>query len=396
MSELNIAIVGHIDHGKSTLLGRLLFDTDNISKSKKEGLSIDGVDNINFAQLLDSFEQEQKENKTINSMRVAIDIENKKYVFFDIPGHVEYIDRMITSISKVDYAFIIIDVLQGIQEQTIHHLNMLKLFNIKNIIVIINKMDSVDYKQSQFQEVKKDICSICDELDINIDKIIPISAQKGINVTKNQDICKWYREGSLTDLLNEIKPNKDRNINNDFVLSVQDIYEIDKSRYIAGKVLSGNMYKDSSEISNIKTNEKGSIISMRNNSGDYIDEVVLGSVTLLQLEYAKTIKRGDIFVKKGDAVKCVQEILVNIVCTSDEKMDESRHYDVNIATQATGGHVVLQKKIYINKNTKNKGNILRARVIFDDALALSKYEEIVELGTITIMDNGAIIAIGIV
>ncbi|XLQ20063.1 MAG: GTP-binding protein [Candidatus Moraniibacteriota bacterium] len=397
MSELNIAIVGHIDHGKSTLLGRLLFDTDNISKSKKEGLNIDVVDNINFAYLLDSFEQEQKQGKTINSMRVAVDINNRSCIFFDVPGHAEYIDRMITSISKVDYALIVIDVLQGIQEQTIHHLNILSLFEVRNITVVINKMDRINCSKEQFSEIEKQINKICKELRINIDNIIPISAQKGINVVKNQNLCKWYTGLSVIESLISMKIEKETS-RSDFVFSVQDIYEISGVKYIAGKVLSGSMDKGSDEVLNIINKEKYKIINIKNNSGDCINEINRGDLALVQLNDEANVKRGDILMDGSDIVYSTKKISLDIVWTGDEKYDESKQYYVNVATQAASCQIVLQKELYINKNRKNKdkGNLFKGIVALDNKIAVSKYDELDELGTVTILNKGTIVAIGIV
>jgi len=193
MDVLSFVIVGHVDHGKSTLIGRLLYDTDSLPPDKIEEIkkaSAEAGRDTEFAFLLDHLEEERKQGITIDTTQVFFKTDKRRYVIIDAPGHVEFVKNMITGASQAEAAVLIIDVAEGVKEQTRRHSYMLSLLGLSQVIVVLNKMDLVDFSQERFGDVRKDAGGWLKSIDIEPIYYIPISAIKGDNITgksKNMD-----------------------------------------------------------------------------------------------------------------------------------------------------------------------------------------------------------------
>jgi sulfate adenylyltransferase large subunit len=237
---LKLVIVGHVDHGKSTLIGRLLFDTHSISDDKiaeiKQICSALGKE-FEFGYILDNLEEERDQGITIDTTQIFFGSKNRRYVIIDAPGHVEFIKNMITGASQAETAAIIIDAEEGVKEQTKRHAFILSMLGMKNVIVLVNKMDRVGYNQGRFDEIKDTFIDFLKEIRLNAVDIIPISARKGDNVVKRSENLSWYSGHTFLETLESLccKENE-KDLPVRFV--VQDIYNFSK-RIIAGKVVRG-------------------------------------------------------------------------------------------------------------------------------------------------------------
>ncbi|MFH1385226.1 MAG: GTP-binding protein, partial [Candidatus Omnitrophota bacterium] len=195
METLKFVIVGHVDHGKSTLIGRLLYDTNALSPEKIEEIRKTSADlgrETEFAYLLDHLEEERQQGITIDTTQVFFSTDKRRYVIIDAPGHVEFVKNMITGASQAEAAFLIVDVQQGVQEQTKRHAYILSLLGIKQVIVIINKLDLVDNDQKVFDAIQKQVRGFLNTLNIEALHYVPISAINGDNVAKRSDDIGWY------------------------------------------------------------------------------------------------------------------------------------------------------------------------------------------------------------
>ncbi|MBW8034831.1 MAG: hypothetical protein FVQ79_04045, partial [Planctomycetes bacterium] len=213
MDVLSFVIVGHVDHGKSTLIGRLMYDTGALPPDKFEEIkkaSQNQGRRTEFAYLLDHLEEERKQGITIDTTQVFFTTDKRRYVIIDAPGHVEFVKNMITGASQAEAAVLIVDAEEGVKEQTKRHSYMLSMLSLKQVVVVINKMDLVDYSQDRFNEVRSDVENWLASIDIEIDIVIPISAIDGDNITTNSDKMPWYSEftflGSLDTLENTLPP----------------------------------------------------------------------------------------------------------------------------------------------------------------------------------------------
>ena len=180
--DMKIVIVGHVDHGKSTLIGRLLFDTGSLPESKIDELkrTCEALGReLEFGFVMDSLEEERDQAITIDTAQTFFKTDKRDYVIIDAPGHKEFIKNMITGASLAQAAILLVDAKEGVQEQTKRHAYILSLLGMKQVIVAINKMDLVEYKQERFEEVKGDVEKFLESIDVKPEYVIPVSAKEG-------------------------------------------------------------------------------------------------------------------------------------------------------------------------------------------------------------------------
>ncbi len=246
MKALKFVIVGHVDHGKSTLIGRLLYDTGSISPDKIEEVKKTSKDlgrETEFAYLLDHLEEERKQGITIDTAQIFFKSDKRQYVIIDAPGHVEFVKNMITGASQAEAAVLIIDVKEGIKEQTKRHSYILSMLGLKDVIVVFNKMDLINFDEKRFDIVKDDIREFLSSINIDIKSSIPISAKNGDNVFNRSENTPWYKGPTILEGLDSLKDRvfKERE---PLILPVQDVYKIDSKRIAAGRIEEGSIKKD--------------------------------------------------------------------------------------------------------------------------------------------------------
>lgn len=240
---LNVVIVGHIDHGKSTLIGRLLYDSESLPDEKITEIQKvieEYKKRFEFAYFLDSYEEELKEERTIDTTRVLFKGRNY-YTIVDVPGHREFIKNMLSGASHAQVGILVVSAPNGVEEQTRRHTFLLHMLGIKQIVVVINKMDLMDYDGEAFQKVKNETLMLVHSLGYPDVKFIPVSALEGDNVFKSSQRMAWYHGPTLVEALDEIEPEKTEERPLRFV--VQDTYNFDSERITVGRVESGNLSK---------------------------------------------------------------------------------------------------------------------------------------------------------
>lgn len=244
MQEITIVMLGHKDHGKSTLIGRLLLDTGSIKESKLEeikNITQEQGQEFEIAHLVDSFREEREGGMTIDTTRALIKGEHRLYELIDVPGHAELISNMITGASGAKNAILIIDVKEGIKEQTSQHLEIARLLGIEEIAVAVNKMDLVEFEEKEFQDIKQKLIYVLKEVGYLTEAIhiFPISAKRGDNVVRKSDKMPWYDDLALFEYL-EKKVNLPKNLEElPLRFLVQDVDFQDNESIILGKVESG-------------------------------------------------------------------------------------------------------------------------------------------------------------
>ena len=240
---MNVVIVGHIDHGKSTLIGRLLYDSATLPEERMaevQKLVEEYKKRFEFAYFLDSFEEELKEERTIDTTRILFKGKNY-YTVVDVPGHQEFIKNMLTGASHAQIAVLVVSCVDGVQEQTRRHAFLVNMLGIKDIIIAINKMDMIDYREEIFQTLKAEVSKLLASLDYSGNKYIPISAIEGDNIYNPSNRMDWYRGPTLIQALDEMEPEDVSEKPLRFV--VQDIYNHDSEKIVAGRVESGKLRK---------------------------------------------------------------------------------------------------------------------------------------------------------
>ncbi|MBS1014612.1 adenylyl-sulfate kinase [Acetobacter persici] len=238
-----IVIVGHVDHGKSTLIGRLLHDTDNlqdgkvaqiIESSKKRGLKIE------WSFLLDSLQIERDQGVTVDSTRIPFLLGKREYVIVDAPGHRQFLRNMITGAADAEAAVLVVDAAEGAREQTRRHAMLLHLIGIRHVLVLLNKVDLLDFDQAKVEAVEKSVSELLKKLDLEAALFIPASARDGDNIASRSDRMPWYKGPTLTEALAQV-PSPASRAELPLRLPVQDVYRFDDKRYVAGRIERGRV-----------------------------------------------------------------------------------------------------------------------------------------------------------
>lgn len=315
----NVVIVGHVDHGKSTLIGRLLYDSQNIKDKKIEEIKEIATQykkRFEFAHLLDSLEEEVREEKTIDTTQVIFKGKNY-YTIIDAPGHKEFLKNMLTGASYAHAAVLVVSALDGVEEQTRRHLFLLHFLRIGKIFICINKMDLLNYKKEPFQKVKKELTQILVSLGYHPKKVpfIPISALEGDNIYKRTDKIPWYKGSTLIEALDKnIKLEGKSTALLRFV--VQDVYKVNKEKIVVGRVEAGTLReKDAVTFSpsNLKTRVKKIKVF-----GKEIKEASEGDSIGLVLKEDGRIKRGEVCSLAGFAPMAKEDFSAEMVLLSGQ------------------------------------------------------------------------------
>lgn len=250
MINANIVMVGHVDHGKSTLIGRLLYDSDSIKGKKIEEIKKVAQEykkRFEFAHLLDSLEEEVKEDKTIDTTQVFFKGKNF-YTIIDAPGHKEFLKNMLTGASYAHAAVVVVSAPDGIQEQTRRHIFLLKFLGLKQLFICVNKLDRLVYDEKKYEELKAEIERLLTLLQYKVETLcfIPISALEGDNVYKTSEKMPWYKGPTLLQALDDnIVLKVEESTLARFV--VQDVYDVEGKRVVVGRVEAG-VFRQGDEV----------------------------------------------------------------------------------------------------------------------------------------------------
>ena len=241
LHQVKIAIVGHVDHGKSTLVGRLLHDTGSLPEGKFEAIKAMSERRgmpFEFAFVMDAFQAERDQAITIDAAHIWFKSTKRNYVIVDAPGHKEFIKNMISGSASCDVALLVIDGSEGLREQSRRHTYILNMLGISNVVVAVNKMDLVQYNQSEFDRVQKEVKEYFDNLGLKVISIVPIIAREGDNIVQKSKKMSWYVGPTVLESFDTLEILNDLE-NSPLRMPVQDIYHFDSRIIIAGKVTCG-------------------------------------------------------------------------------------------------------------------------------------------------------------
>ncbi|MDR2825552.1 MAG: sulfate adenylyltransferase [Deltaproteobacteria bacterium] len=240
---LKLVVTGHVDHGKSSVIGRLLHDTGAFTQGavdKVKRIAKETGKPFEFAYLLDAFEEEQKQGITIDMTELQFHTAFRDYMIIDAPGHKEFLKNMISGAAGAEAAFLVIDAARGVEEQTKRHTYMLSLLGISQVCVIVNKMDLVEYSSVTFETIKEEMTRFANSLDLAIQNFIPLSALLGENILSPSEQMPWYTGATLIQALDWLIKEKPLD-SAPLRLPLQDVYKFDDRRILAGRVESGTI-----------------------------------------------------------------------------------------------------------------------------------------------------------
>jgi sulfate adenylyltransferase large subunit/phosphoadenylyl-sulfate reductase (thioredoxin) len=238
---VRIVIVGHVDHGKSTLIGRLLSETGGLPDGKLDELKAVSTRRgmpFEWSFLLDALQTERDQGITIDTSQIRFRTPAREFVLIDAPGHAEFLRNMVTGASQADAALLLVDVAEGVREQTLRHVYLLHLLGIRQVVVVINKMDRVGYDDGRFREIATEITAHLADLGLKPAAVIPISARHGDGVVERTPAIGWYRGPTVIEALDRFAPERPATAL-PLRLPVQAVYRFDDRRIVAGRIQSG-------------------------------------------------------------------------------------------------------------------------------------------------------------
>jgi sulfate adenylyltransferase subunit 1 len=244
---LPIVIVGHVDHGKSTLIGRLLYDTnclppDKYSEIQKSSEMLGRE--VEFAFVMDCFEEERSRGITIDTTQTFFKTPKRRYVIIDAPGHKEFLKNMITGSSQAEAALLIIDAFEGIRDQTRRHAYILGMLGFKQVCVLLNKIDLVHYSKDKFFELMNQVTDFLKQLNIHPTFVLPISAIRGDNVAQPSKKMPWFDGPTVLQALDTFEPLKIEE--KPLRFPIQDIYSVDGKKILVGRIEAGRLKREES------------------------------------------------------------------------------------------------------------------------------------------------------
>lgn len=335
MDLLRFTTAGSVDDGKSTLIGRLLYDSKSIFEDQLESLKTLGEEGINLANLTDGLKAEREQGITIDVAYRYFATPKRKFIIADTPGHVQYTRNMVTGASTANLTIILVDARKGIIEQTRRHAYLASLLRIPHIVVAINKMDLVDYSEGIFQKIKNDFTAFSTNLNTRDIKFIPISALNGDNIVDYSKNMPWYRGETLLDHLETVHIANDRNLKDprfpvQYVIRPRDDKFHDFRGY-AGQI-SGGAFKVGDSVVILPSGKTSSIKKIHTYDGNLQVAFTPMSVTIL-LEHDIDISRGDLIVHKNNLPHIGTELNAMICWMHEQKSQSSAKYLIKHGTK---------------------------------------------------------------
>lgn len=404
--QLKIVIVGHVDHGKSTFVGRLFHDTGSLPEGKYEQLvSIAerrGVP-FEFANLMDALQAERDQNITIDTAQIWFRTPKRQYVIIDAPGHKEFLKNMITGAAHADAALLLIDANEGVQEQSRRHGYMLHLLGIQQVVVLVNKMDLKNYDEKIFRAIETEYRTFLKQLGVEPKRFIPISAKHGDNIATRSLKMTWYQEMLVLEALDqfEIPPLP---IDQPLRFPIQDIYRFDHRRIIAGRIESGSLkvgdrlyFWPSGKSSVVNTIERW-------NAPTHLDASAGESIGVTLTEQI-FVERGQVASLEKDLPAIEKEFKANLFWMGRSPLSIGKKYKIKLTTQEVECELKSIEKVIdastLEASSKKQPHVARndvAELTFKTRipLAMDNHHRIAETGRFVIVDHREVSGGGII
>lgn len=404
--QLKIVIVGHVDHGKSTFIGRLFYDTHSLPEGKYEQLVESckrrGVP-FEFANLMDSLQAERDQNITIDTAQIWFNTARRQVVIIDAPGHKEFLKNMITGAASAHAALLLIDANEGVQEQSRRHGYMLHLLGIKQVIVLVNKMDLKNYDEKVFRDIEKEYRAFLAPFGLEPKTFIPISAREGDNVAARSSKMPWYDGRTVLEAIDDFEPAK-RSGDLPLRLPLQDIYRFDHRRILAGRIVSGTIkvgdklvFAPGNKTSIVKTIERWSAPATQDaRAGESI------GITLTEQIY---VDRGQVAFLETDPVIQKRQFKARLFWMGRNPLRLKKKYKIKLTTQEVECEIKSIEKI-IDASTLGEVADKRDHLVKNDVaeltiqarypLAFDNSDRVVETGRFVIVDDREVCGGGII
>jgi bifunctional enzyme CysN/CysC len=332
LERMDIVAVGHVDHGKSTVIGRLMADTGSLPDGKLEQVKQMCKANarpFEYAFLLDALKNEQAQGITIDTARCFFNTPNRHYIIHDAPGHVEFLKNMITGASRAQAALLVIDGQEGVRENSKRHGYILSMLGIRQISVLVNKMDLLDWDQARFEDIVAEYDDFLGRLGVHPKSFIPISARDGDNIVARAAVAPWYDGPTVLDQVEDFK-RLDDDLDRPFRMPLQDVYKFteayDDRRIFVGTIETGRV-RPGDDVVFLPSRKHSTVETIEALSGPQPEEASAGQATGLTLETQVYAKPGELMIRADQAEPLVATRLrANIFWMNTAPLVRGRRY----------------------------------------------------------------------
>ncbi len=404
---LRFLTCGNVDDGKSTLIGRLLFDSkliyeDQMAAIEKDSQKFNTTDEaFDLALLVDGLQSEREQGITIDVAYRYFSTDKRKFIIADTPGHEQYTRNMVTGASTCDLAIVMVDARYGIQTQTKRHSYICSLLGIKHIIVAINKMDLMEYSQEVYQKIKADYREMAKNFNIDDIRFVPISALKGDNVVTPSENMDWYPGATLMKLLETVKVDQDKDLEHmRFPVQYVNRPNLD-FRGFCGTLASG-IVQVGDEVTALPSGKQSRIKSIFTHDGE-LETAYPGQAITITLEDEIDVSRGDMLVHVGHEPMVTNKVAAHVVWMGENPMRTHKEYIFKFATKSCTGKVTeIDHKIDVNtllqhaenSETLDLNEIALSSISLTDNIAVDTYTTLPQTGAFIVIDRHTNVTVG--
>ena len=403
--QVRIVIVGHVDHGKSTLVGRLLHETGSLPDGKlamlKEVSARRGMP-FEWSFLLDALQTERDQGITIDTTQIRFRTRSREVVLIDAPGHAEFLRNMITGAAQADGALLIIDAMEGVRDQTRRHGYLLHLLGVKQVAVVVNKMDRVDFSATRFAEIRDEISAHLTGLGVTPLSVIPVSARDGDGVAVLSPRIRWYNGPTVIDALDQLEPAQPPE-QLALRLPVQAVYKFDDRRIVAGRIESGRLARGD-EVVIMPAGKIAKIKSVENWPVTPLDgPQTAGRSVGITLDRELFLERGDIIAHAASAPRDTRRIHARIFWLHDKPLGKGEQILVRLGTRESRASVVAIEKAVdpgelasVESQSIARNHVGEIDIALAQPIAADSYADNPRTGRLVIEVNGRIAGGGLV
>ncbi|MEP6698829.1 MAG: adenylyl-sulfate kinase [Verrucomicrobiota bacterium] len=403
---MKIVFVGHVDHGKSTLIGRILADTDSLPKGKideiRKACAARG-EPFEYAFVLDAFSEEQEQNITLDTTQIHFRSARRDYVIIDVPGHRDLVKNMITGAADADAGVLVIAADEGVQEQTRRHGQLLNLLDLRQIVVAVNKMDLADYCEDRFRQIEKDYTAFLQDRGITQSVFIPVSARAGENVVRDSRAAMpWFRGNNLIGALDEFTSSKSA-ADLPLRFPIQGIYRLDNRRVFAGRIESGAL-KVGDELIFAPHNKTTRVATIERWGEPPTEEARAGESVGISLSEQIFIERGHVASHEVDAPIVSNRVPAKVFWLGREPLRVGALYRLKLSTQDVECQVIALRhvvsanplEVVVGRDELHANEVAEVTFHTRAPLVFDNHDRVPGLGRLVLVDGRDLVGGGVI
>lgn len=404
-SPLRIVIVGHVDHGKSTLIGRLFHDTGSLPEGKLEAIQAScetrGVP-FEWAFLMDAFKAERDQNITIDTAQIWFQTEKRPYVIIDAPGHREFLKNMVTGAASADAAVLVVAADEGVSDQSRRHAYLLSLLGVSRVVVAVNKIDLVDDPEAALEEIERELGAFMRDRGLQPERFIPVSARDGDNVVTKSERTAFDSGPTLVEAL-DLLSGETRTVDGPLRFPVQDIYRFDHRRIIAGRIESGTLSAGDTLVFS-PGGRKAKVKSIESWAAKPISQASAGQSVGVVLDEQLFIERGHVAAKEDERPTVTTSLNARVFWMGQSPLSEGQRIKVKLVTQeafatVSAIHFTLDSSSLATDKSATqveRDEVAEVQLTLDRPLATDRASSIATLGRFVFVDNFDVVGGGLV